>query len=118
MENLTSITYFVIGLKTGDPATILQNKLTEIEGVKSVKIDSPKSHVQITSNEVFEIETLQHALANTGYYISEIKPNNILARPYKSAVNSVKQRHNASGDLDGGGDGFLGTGPVTDYEED
>lgn len=118
MENLISTTYFVIGMKTGDCATILQNKLTDMDGVESVKVDLAKSHIQIISKELFDVETLQHALVNTGYYISEIKPNNIVATPYKSAVNSVKQRHNASGDLDGGGDGFLSSGPVTDYKED
>ncbi|WP_255068319.1 hypothetical protein [Lacihabitans sp. LS3-19] len=41
-----------------------------------------------------------------------------MASPYHSAVDSVKQRHNASGDLDGGGYGFLNSGPVTDYTEE
>jgi copper chaperone CopZ len=117
MENLISTTYFVIGMKTGDCAIILQNKLTAIESVVSVKIDSAQSHVIITSTEIFEIETLQEALDNTGYYISVLKPNNLVATPYHSAVDSVKQRHNASGDLEGGQDSILSSGPVTDYDE-
>jgi copper chaperone CopZ len=118
MENLISNTYFVVGLKKGDSAKSLQKTLTDIEGVISVKIDSAKSHVQITSKETFDMETLQKATVNTDYYITEIKPNNILATPYSSAVDSVKQKHNASGDVDGGDDGFLNSGPTTDYTSD
>lgn len=118
MENLISTTYSVIGMKKGESATILQKTLTDIEGVISVKIDSAKSQVLITSKEIFDIVTLQNATVNTDYYILEHKPNNISASPYHSAVDSVKQRHNASGDVDGGDDGFLNSGPVTDYTTD
>ncbi|MCP9768379.1 cation transporter [Lacihabitans sp. LS3-19] len=67
MENLISTTYFVIGMKSGESAAVLQNKLADIEGVISVKIDSAKSHVQITSKEIFDIAILENAIVNTGY---------------------------------------------------
>jgi copper chaperone CopZ len=118
MENLISNTYSVVGMKTGDGATNFQNVLTEMEGVISVQIDSAKSQVQITSKEVLDIEMLQKATVNTDYYILELKPYYKTASPYRSAVDSVKQRHNASKDVDGGDDGFLNSGPVTDYTSD
>ncbi len=118
MENLISTTYSVVGMKEGDSATFFQKTLTDIEGVISVKIDSAKSQVEITSQEVLDIEMLQKATVNTDYYILELKPYYKTASPYNSAVDNVKQRHNASGDVDGGDDGYLNSGPVTDYTTD
>ena len=103
MENLISTTYDVIGMKEGDSATILQKILTDIEGVISVKIDTEKKQLQITSKEIFDIELLQKATVNTDYYISEPLPNDSLDLLHNNTEDSIKHKHNALRDLDGGG---------------
>lgn len=115
MEKLISTTYSVVGMKTGDCATDLQNILTDIDDIVSVKIDSAKSQVQITSKEIIDIEMLQRATVKTDFYITELKPHYNTASPYRSAVDRVKQKHHASIDVEGEGDGLLKSGPKTDY---
>jgi hypothetical protein len=118
MENLILTTYNIVGLKSGRYATIAKNKLSDIEGVISVNIDSAKKEVHITSIEGIKIDKLEQVLLKTDYYITEQKVNNRVVPPYRSAVNSARQKHNASKDVEGSSRGSTHSGPVTDYDEE
>jgi copper chaperone CopZ len=118
MENSISTNYNIVGMTCGGCATVVKNKLSDIEGVLSVKIDLAKNEATITSNEEIEMGTLEQALLDTDYYITEITPNVKVVPSYHSAVDSARQKHNAAGDVEGDNDGMVITGPVTDYDEE
>ena len=73
MENSITHTYHVSGMSCGGCAATVKNKLLNAEGVTSVKIDLAKKEAEITSAEEMKTDTLQSALNNSGYTISELR---------------------------------------------
>lgn len=73
MENSTKHTYHIGGMSCGGCVSAVTNKLSSAPGVISVKIDLAKKEAEITSSVVMEADTLQDALRNTQYTISELK---------------------------------------------
>ena len=73
MENSITHTYHVSGMSCGGCAATVKNKLSNAEGVTSVKIDLAKKEAEITSAKEIETDTLQSALNNSGYTISELR---------------------------------------------
>ena len=73
MENAITHTYHVSGMSCGGCAATVKNKLSNAEGVTSVKIDLAKKEAEITSAKEIETDTLQSALNNSGYTISELR---------------------------------------------
>ena len=73
MKNSITHTYHVSGMNCGGCAATVKNKLSNAEGVTSVKIDLAKKEAEITSAEEIKTDTLQSALNNSGYTISELR---------------------------------------------
>ena len=73
MENSITHTYHVSGMSCGGCAATVKNKLSNAEGVTSVKIDLAKKEAEITSAEEIKTDTLQSTLNNSGYTISELR---------------------------------------------
>lgn len=73
MENSTKHTYHIGGMSCGGCVSTVKNRLSSAPGVISVQIDLAKKEAEITSSEVMEADTLQDALKNTHYTISELK---------------------------------------------
>ena len=73
MENSIVHTYHIGGMTCGGCATAVKNKLSAAAGVISVKVDLAKKEAEITSTVLIKAETLQDALKNTHYTISELR---------------------------------------------
>ena len=72
MENSIKHTYHIGGMSCGGCAATVRNKLSNAVGVTSVKIDLAKKEAEITSAKEIKTDTLQSALNNTGYTITEL----------------------------------------------
>ena len=73
MEKSIIHTYHIGGMGCGGCVTIVKNKLSAAPGVTSVKVDLAKKQAEITSSQAIKADTLQEALSNTGYTISELR---------------------------------------------
>ncbi|MDI1235171.1 MAG: heavy metal-associated domain-containing protein [bacterium] len=73
MDNSIKHTYHISGMSCGGCATTVKNKLSATPGVLSVQVDLTKKEAEITSAEEIKTDTLQSALNNTGYTISELR---------------------------------------------
>jgi copper chaperone CopZ len=73
MKNLIKDTYHIGGMTCGGCATTVKNKLSATTGVTSVQVDLANKQAEITSSEVINTNTLQDALKNTHYTISELR---------------------------------------------
>ena len=72
MEKPNTHTYHISGMSCGGCASTVKNKLSAIPGVTSVKIDLGKKQAEVISSEGISKDTLQKALSNTNYAISEL----------------------------------------------
>ena len=75
MENSITKTYHISGMGCGGCVTSVKSKLSAAAGVTSVKIDLAKNEAEITSDKVIKMDTLQSALTDSGYGISELNIN-------------------------------------------
>ena len=73
MENLFKHSYHVSGMSCGGCITAVKNKLSTAPDVISVQVDLAKKEVEITSSKVIKAETLQDALKNSHYTITELR---------------------------------------------
>lgn len=73
MENSITHTYHIGGMSCGGCATTVRNKLSAAPGVTSVEVDLAKKEAKITSSLEIKADTLQDALKNTHYTISELR---------------------------------------------
>ncbi len=73
MEKSILHTYHISGMSCGGCVSTVKNKLSAASGVTSVKIDLAKKQAEITSSQAIKADTLQEALSNTGYTISELR---------------------------------------------
>ncbi len=73
MENSIKHTYHIGGMGCGGCVTTVKNKLSATHGVTSVKVDLEKKQAEITSSQVLKADTLQEALSDTGYTITELR---------------------------------------------
>ena len=71
MENSIKHTYHIGGMSCGGCVTAVKNKLSTVSGVTSVQVDLAKKEAEITSSAIIKADTLQDALKNTQYTISE-----------------------------------------------
>jgi copper chaperone len=65
--------YHIGGMSCGGCASAIKQKLSTVSGVTSVNIDLGKKQAEITSSLVIKADTLQNALSNTHYTISELR---------------------------------------------
>jgi len=72
MDKLITHSYHVSGMSCGGCATTVKNKLSAANGVKSVTVDLAKKQVEIGSLLELNVDTLQDALSETGYTITEL----------------------------------------------
>lgn len=117
MENSLINTYNVVGMKTGLCATKVKNSLNAVPGVISVSIDSVKSEIQVVSKKEVNIKTLEEALVDTDYYITEITPNVVPAPSFGSVVDGARKNHNSTTGVESTGGDSVNTGPATDYNK-
>jgi copper chaperone len=73
MEKSNTKIYQIGGMSCGGCAAAVKQKLSTVSGVTSVNIDLVKRQAEITSSQVIKEDTLQNALNNTHYTISEFK---------------------------------------------
>jgi len=73
MENSLKHTYHIDGMTCGGCVNTVKNKLATTTGVTSVQVDLAKKEAEITSSQVIKVNTLQEALSDTGYTISELR---------------------------------------------
>ncbi len=73
MENSIIHTYHISGMGCRGCVATVKNKLSSAPGVTSVKVDLGKKQGEIISSQEINIDTLQGALSNTSYIISELK---------------------------------------------
>ncbi|MGV8944933.1 MAG: heavy-metal-associated domain-containing protein [Lutibacter sp.] len=71
MENSIKHTYHIGGMSCGGCVTTVKNKLSAAPGVTAVQVDLGKKEAEITSSAIITADTLQEALKNTHYTISE-----------------------------------------------
>lgn len=64
--------YHVSGMHCGGCANTVEQKLTALPGVDSVKVDLGKKQVEIISTSAFKLSDLQSTLENTSYNIAEL----------------------------------------------
>ena len=72
MKNSITHTYHVSGMNCGGCAATVKKLLSNVKGVTTIKIDLAKKETEITSAEEIKTDTLQSALNNSGYTISEL----------------------------------------------
>jgi copper chaperone len=72
MEKSNTHTYHISGMSCGGCAATVKNKLSATPGVTSVMVDLGKKQAEVTSSAEISKDTLQKALSNTSYAISEI----------------------------------------------
>jgi len=72
MENSVMHTYHISGMSCSGCVETVKNKLSSASGVTAVKVDLGKKQAEITSSQEININTLQDALRNTSYTISEL----------------------------------------------
>jgi len=73
MENSIKHTYHIGGMSCGGCVATVKNKLSAASGVTSVQVNLAKKEAEITSSAEIKAETLQEALKNTHYTISELR---------------------------------------------
>ena len=73
MEKLITHTYHVGGMSCGGCVATVKNKLSMVQGVKSVDVDLAKREAEITSSLPIKTETLQGAMSKTHYTIDEVR---------------------------------------------
>jgi len=73
MENSIKHTYHIGGMSCGGCVSTVKNKLSAAPGVTSVQVDLAKKEAEITSSAEIKADTLQHALKNTHYTITELR---------------------------------------------
>lgn len=119
MENLISTTYNIVGMSSGASTTKAENILDAVAGVISVKIDAAAGEVHITSNKIIKMDSLEHALVDTDYYITRQTKNSWVAAPsFRKVANRIREG-NVSKNIGGSSSGgSASTGPVTDYDRD
>ena len=66
-------TYHVGGMSCGGCATTVKDKLSLVKGVSSVSVNLGKKQAEISSSESINAETLQSALNDTHYTITELR---------------------------------------------
>jgi copper chaperone CopZ len=59
-------------MSCGGCVATVKNKLSSVVGVTAVKIDLAKKQAEITSSQSIKTDTLQNALSNTNYSITEL----------------------------------------------
>jgi copper chaperone CopZ len=72
MEKSVIHSYHVSGMSCGGCATTVKNKLSAAPYVISVNVDLAKKEAEITSSVEIKAVTLQNALNNTHYTITEL----------------------------------------------
>jgi len=72
MENSILHIYHISGMSCSGCVATVKNKLSSASGVAAVKVDLGKKQAEITSSQEININTLQDALKNTSYTISEL----------------------------------------------
>ncbi len=133
MENSISNPYHIKGMGCGACVTTVEKIFSAISGVTSLNIDLARKQAQITSDTEIKTATFQKALGNTAYSMEEHKeanntsetdenhktpsnkPQNWVAPPFRSAVDSVRRRHYASVDAERGRDSFIDIRTETGY---
>lgn len=73
MENSIKHTYHIGGMSCGGCVAAVKSKLSEAPGVTSVTVDLANKQAEITSSSAIKADTLQNALKNTHYTISELR---------------------------------------------
>lgn len=73
MENSIKHIYHIGGMSCGGCVATVINKLSAATGVTTVQIDLAKKEAEITSSAVIKADTLQDALKNTHYTITELR---------------------------------------------
>ncbi|NEW84567.1 MAG: heavy-metal-associated domain-containing protein [Mariniphaga sp.] len=73
MENSNIKIYQIGAMSCGGCAAAVKQKLSTVFGVTSVNIDLGKKLAEITFSQVIKEDTLQNALSNTHYTISELR---------------------------------------------
>jgi copper chaperone len=73
MEKSIIKIYHIGGMSCGGCVATVKHKLSAATGVTSVKVDLGKKQAEITSSQAIKTDTLQDALSNTGYTISELR---------------------------------------------
>ncbi len=73
MENSIKHIYHIDGMSCGGCVSTVKNKLSAATSVTSVQVDLAKKQAEITSSAVIKFDTLQDALKNTHYTITELR---------------------------------------------
>ncbi|NDP22562.1 MAG: heavy-metal-associated domain-containing protein [Paludibacter sp.] len=73
MEKSNIKIYQIGGMSCGGCAAAIKQKLATVSGVTSVNINLGKKQAEITSSQIIKADTLQMALSNTQYTISELR---------------------------------------------
>ena len=73
MENSIIHSYHIGGMSCGGCAATVKHKLSTVPEVKSVTVDLAKKQAEIISSLEIKTDTLQGALSNTHYTISELR---------------------------------------------
>jgi copper chaperone CopZ len=72
MENSIKHTFHIGGMSCGGCVSSVKNRLAAAPNVTSVSVDLANKQAEITSTVAIKAETLQNALTNTHYTISEL----------------------------------------------
>ena len=72
MENSIKHTYHINGMSCGGCVSSVWKKLSTVSGVTSVTVDLGTKQAEIVSSQVIKTDTLQSALSNTDFTISEL----------------------------------------------
>jgi len=72
MENSIKHTYLIDEMSCGGRVTTVKNKSSAAHRVTSVSVDPEKKEAEITSPAIITEDTLQGALKNMHYTISEL----------------------------------------------
>ena len=73
MGNSNIKIYQIGGMSCGGCVAAVKQKLLTVSGITSVNIDLGKKLAEITFSQVIKVDTLQDALSNTHYTISELR---------------------------------------------
>lgn len=74
-DEKSKYTYGIGGMHCGGCAKTVEQKLTALPEVKSVKVDLVKKRANIVSDTAIKLSDLQNALDNTSYNITELNDN-------------------------------------------
>ncbi|MDQ3016443.1 MAG: heavy-metal-associated domain-containing protein [Bacteroidota bacterium] len=73
MENSIKHTYHIGGMGCNGCATTVKQKLSNVPAVISVQVDLDEKQAQITSSKLINLDSLQDALHNSLYSITELR---------------------------------------------